>query len=175
MGFLALITVLIFFGTLIYFIFSRNWRNFWTYFGINCLIGVFGWLFFSGLIGLMVSSHILAPVEEKYIQRVNHYNIVSLHYADPTYPENMYLESYEDANGDDKYRFAYESNGAYYTKVILPSDVVLGYCAEGVAPSIVFFDVDFDTKFFRFIFFDTIYDYYDVKIPFGSIYIRPGD
>ena len=175
MGFLALIIVLIFFGTLIYFIFSRNWRFFWSSFGGICLAGVFGWFIFSGFISAIVSGNITPPVEEKYIQQIDHYNIVPLHYADPTYPENMYLESYKDANGNDRYRFAYESNGAYYTKIIFPSDLVLGYCAEGVAPSIEFLDVDFDTKFLRFIFFDTIFDYYNVKIPFGGIYIRPSN
>ena len=175
MGMLVLILLLITFGTLIYFIFNRDWYLFWTYYGLTCLAGFFVWLFIGGLIGVMASSTVTTPVGEEYIQHISKYNIVSLHHADPSYPENMYIESYEDSNGYNKYKFAYESSGAYYTKVISPSYVVLGYCVEGVNPSIEYLDIDFNTKFSRFIFFDTFPDYYNIKIPFGGIYIRPNN
>lgn len=144
--------------------------------GWSLVVGFLLWLAVSGL-GGVIAGAIVAPnhhdqIEISTVIDETYYNIVPLHEYDASYPEGLYLESFRE-NEVNKYRFAYEQNGAIYSKTIRQGDSILGYCTFDTPASIAFYDRDLPTNFLRFIFIDSICDIYNIKIPHGTIYVRP--
>lgn len=172
------LSLLCYFIAIIYHIVTHN-IEFFEWFenaGWSLLCGFLLWLCISCL-GGVITGAIIAPdhhdqIEISTVMDETHYNIVPLHKYDASYPEGLYLESFRE-NDVNKYRFAYEKDGALYSKTIRQGDTILGYCTPDTPASIAFYDRDLPTNFLRFIFIDSICDVYNIKIPHGTIYVRP--
>ena len=170
--------LLCYFIAIIYHIITNNIEFFeWVEnAGWSLVIGFLIWLAVSCL-GGVIAGVAVAPdhhdqIEVSTVIEETSYNIVPLHEYDASYPEGLYLESFRE-NEVNKYRFAYEQDGALYSKIVSQGDCVLGYCTPNTPASIVFYDRDLPTNFLRFIFIDSICDIYSIKVPHGTIYVRP--
>lgn len=171
-------SLLCYFIAIIYHIVNHNIEFFeWIEnAGWSLLCGFVFWLAISCL-GGVIAGAIVAPdyhdqIESSTVMDETFYNIVPLHEYDAAYPEGLYLESFRE-NDINKYRFAYEKDGALYSKTISQSDCILGYCTLETPASIVWYDRDLPTNFLRFVFIDAICDIYNIKIPHGTIHVRP--
>ena len=172
------LTILCYFIAIIYHIVTHN-LEFFEWFenlGWSFLCGFIIWLAVSCLGGVIVGA-VIAPdhhsqIETSTVLEETFYNIVPLHDYDAAYPEGFYIESFRE-NETNKYRFAYELDGALYSKTISQSSCILGYCTPNTPASIVFYDRDLPTNFMRVVFIDPICDIYNIKIPHGAIYVRP--